>query len=740
MSKAAPINAMIGPRREELSAPREPEAFVAFMVRPFQLGVKAGTRLSDATIVAKCETCLCVPARGGPAPIGRLATKVMGSGGLEPGESRELDAIVRGLAAAAKTLRLYPPTSDIPRQSVETLLGTLETRLQTSPALTFELARDGFTVAGTAVGAGVPGARDISDQLRAHGAADVTFAQSVDTDQLLKFLTTILAPPEQTRGDGGLASALAAAGVRSVTVSGVHLTLSDQAVPGEGEDVDEFLKGLAADAGRLSQWVEAGAKGDPAAFAESLAELSHAAGQAGRPDLVRTLGTAFSGLDATGKDALLSAGIGRSGDLSLIADLLKTLAPGDVADALVGGPRGGNALQLSSAVNGLPLGERLGPVLAEVQSMMQAEGHTEAEVAFFDRMVQARQSGRVEAPLADRQASYRQVAQAAQVSPEELSESLGRTQTEAQTGDERSVETMLSLLDRHDDFDAWCRGLDALTAMVPRLINRGELALADRIVEEMGARAAQTDKPWPELTDKAREAIAKALSPRAVHSLLAAVARDPSSAEAARRILVHGGEAAQKTIVMSALASSEPDAMQAAELLVGRRMEDLLAEVAPQVKTPQIATLVRRLAASSGPRAAQALDGIVMRPDAKSRQEAAKGLMRGGMAAVRHLQALLKDADIEVAIMAARALGTTGLSPAAAALTHHLEEMNVDGKDFPLAREIMQALGRMPDAEARDALTRLAARRALFKTGHFAEVQKVAKEALKAQQKLEATR
>lgn len=675
------------------------------------------------------------------AGLGRQARgHGMGSGGVEPGEARELDAIVRGLSAAAKTLRLYPATSDIPRQSMETLLGSLEQRLQTSPALTFELARDGFTVAGTAIGNGVPGARDISDQLRAHGAADVTFTQGVDTDQLLKFLTTILSPPEQTRHVGGLAAALAAAGVRSVTVSGVHLTLSDQVVPAEEEDVDEFLKALAGDAGMLSEWVEAGAKGDPAAFAESLAELSRAAGQVGRTDLVRTLGAAFSGLDATGKDALLSTGIGGSGDVSLVADLLKTLAPGDVAGALVTGPRGGNPLQLSSAITDLPLGERLAPILAEVRSMMQSEGRTQAETEFLDRMVQARRTERAEAPLADRQASYQHVARAAQVSPEELSTSLGRTRTETQTADERSVQTMLSLLDRHDDFDAWCRGLDALTAMVPRLIDRGELTLADRIVEEMGLRAARTDKPWPEITDRAREAVAKALSPRAVHSLLTAVARDPASADVGRRILVHGGEAALKTIVMSALASSEPDAMQAAELLVGRRMDDLLAEVAPQVKAPQIASLVRRLAASSSPRAAQALNGIVTRPDARSRQEAAKGLMRGQMTAVRHLQTLLKDADIEVAIMAARALGTTGLAPAAAALTHHLEGLNVDGKDFPLARETMQALGRIPDEKGRDALTRLAERKALFKTGHFADVQRVAKEALKAQEKLGATR
>lgn len=647
-------------------------------------------------------------------------------------EAQRFDAIVRGLTAAAKTLRLYPETSEMRRQSVEGLAAALAPHLRDSENLTLTLDRNGFSVGGDPVGEAVPGAQDISDQLRAHGAAAVTFSRGLDAEQLMAFLTAVLSSPDETRKAGGLRVALAARAVQSIAVTEVRLTLADEAVPGDGQE-DDFLAGLVGDEDRLSDWIEAGAQGDQSALAESLAELSRVAGTSGRDGLLHTLERTFARLDATAKDVLLGAGAGGAGDTTLIADLLAALSPADLAGALVEGPRGRNLLALSAAVNGLPLGERLATVLDEVQSTLRREGRSDGEMAFFDRMIKVRRSGAVEPPLAETRPIHKQVAAAAAVSPAEIGRSLEDACVTAASSDESCVQTMLALLDRQYDLDAWSRALDALVSTVPGLIDKGELRLAGRIMDEIDARAAKSDKPWPELTDRAREATAKALSPRTLPAVLKHAMKDPDTLNAARTLLTRGGDTAYKALVHTALSDGQPVALETAEQLVGRRIEDLLADVAHEVAPAHVAPLMRRLVASTQARARRAAESVIRRPDARSRQEAARGLAQGQSQAAYYLTELLGDTDPDTAILAARALGTIRTGEAAAALVDRLAHLSVDGKDFALAREVILALGLSDDARARKALGHLAKRKALLKTGHFSEVCGLARQALDAQ-------
>jgi hypothetical protein len=68
----------------------------------------------------------------------------------------------------------------------------------------------------------------------------------------------------------------------------------------------------------------------------------------------------------------------------------------------------------------------------------------------------------------------------------------------------------------------------------------------------------------------------------------------------------------------------------------------------------------------------------------------------------------------------------------AAALEIRLSELDVYGKDFPLAREVIGALAHTPDTSAAEVLGRLSSRRTFIKRGHFAEVQELARQALAA--------
>jgi hypothetical protein len=112
----------------------------------------------------------------------------------------------------------------------------------------------------------------------------------------------------------------------------------------------------------------------------------------------------------------------------------------------------------------------------------------------------------------------------------------------------------------------------------------------------------------------------------------------------------------------------------------------------------------------------------------------AKGLAASmSPAAIDVLATMLEDHSLEVAITAARALAASGdSSRAARALVVRLEDLDVDNKDFLLARELIGVLARVKDPTAGEALSRLASRRTLIKRGRFAEIQALARKALEA--------
>ena len=114
----------------------------------------------------------------------------------EPGDQLQdavsaagMEPIVRGLTAAAKALRLYPPTSPIPRQAVDAAAASLTA----IPRLRAGAVAQGRRVTDSP-GAARPSHRVLRerrswrDALRDHGVAELSFLPGVTTDDLLTVL------------------------------------------------------------------------------------------------------------------------------------------------------------------------------------------------------------------------------------------------------------------------------------------------------------------------------------------------------------------------------------------------------------------------------------------------------------------------------------------------------------------------------------------------------------------------
>ncbi len=646
---------------------------------------------------------------------------------------RNLDDVVRGIAAAAKALKLYPPTSPIPRQSITAATASLDEFLAAENMLSLSIARGGLTWRGQPVASGVPGIADLADALRDHDIAEIAFMPGCSAEELISFLEILAREPDELSTTGGLGAALASAGVEGIRAVEVQLTVAEDVGPAPDEDVDEFLRELAGDADRLSTWMAAAAAGDPAAFAEGLGELTDVAGPEGIKRLQETLAAAFEAQEPDAKDALIGLSLEPGGVRDLAEGMFGFLGDSSIAGAVTEGAYGQNVLSVSHALSNLPLQERIDRVYAEVQAMLAEGGHTDKEGAFLEHMMEVRRRTEPEPALIDADSSYVNVAEVAKMEADEIVQLREQTEASTRNAATSGVTTMLTLLDQQRDFELYCESVDGLAGLVPRLIEEGNLELALRVLRELSVREARTSQPWPELTGRLREAIAKALSPRSIRAIVTAVAEDESLVPLAKEIMALAGDTAAATMVSEGISLKQPG-LAAAEAVIGRHVLDLLIVASAKAQWFQLAPIAERLAREGDTRSMQLAKALLSRQDEQSRREVAQGLAAANTeAGTSLLGEMISDGNTEVAIIATRALGRSASPSAAALLAKRLGEIDVDSKDFLLARELIGALARRTEPEATDALKRLSERKALIKRGHHAEVQELVRQAIALQ-------
>lgn len=646
---------------------------------------------------------------------------------LEPATSQRLDHALRSLATASRSLRLYPPTSPIPHQTVAVAIDALEEFFASGvPLMSVSLARDGFAYGGEPVATTVQGAAELATELRGHGIAEIDFEPGVTADELLSFLTISARGADDVRDEGGLGVLATSAGVDHVRVIDIQLTVIDLAAAhGDGLDYGDFLRELAADPDKLTTWFSAASSGDPATFEDGLIELMCASGPQGLERLIDSMSSAFLAQSSDGKDALLGLSMDDGPVRDLTGHLFGLLRTPDIASSVLGGTFGKNMLSLSGALTNLPLERITAAVRAEVQAMLPATGHTEKEATFLTHMLEVRGRREAEPPLVDADKTYNAVLQASSLKAEDIARARSALTASAGALSSASVRTMLALLDQQQDFELYCAGADNLAGIVPVLIEQGDLALASRVLTELANREARDTGPWPELSARLRDALAKAAGPRSMEALVNAVVANRELAPAAVQIMRHAGESGASALVGTAIAHKEVG-LEVADHLLGRRLIDLLHSAAPQAQWFQLKPIVTRLAEAGDPRSISAIETLLARPDEQSRREVATGLATiGTSASMRLLGVALRDPSPEVAMVAARTVAKSGAPGSAALLIARLAELDVDTGDFLLAREIITGLARVQDPATDAALSRLGSRRALIKRGHFTEIQQL---------------
>ena len=648
---------------------------------------------------------------------------------------QKIDRVLRMLATASRSLRLYPAASPIPRQSIEAVTTALaDVFADGVDSLQVAVAREGFESNGQPVALAVPGGRELAAELRAQGVSALRFGVTVTGDDILGLLLVLAMPAETVRASGGFGSKLDAEGVCGVSVTDVQLTVVETATPadvegdgtgngpgGEGGGGPGTAQELAQDPAKLGSWLSEAASGDLSGLQTGLLSLVQAVGPQGTDGLATSLSTAFAEQPQATQDTLLGLAMEPGPFRDLMGEMFRKQSASQIAGAVLGGSFGRNMLSLSTALTSLPLDRLDEAVREQVKAMLPGAGHSDAEVRFLDHMIEVRRLTEPEPSLAATDQTYLAVAQASAIGPDDLEKAGRAVHASGAAVDSAGVRTMLTLLDQQTDSTQAGASADRLAAMVARLISTNQIALADYVLAELGAR--------PERTPTAKQ-FAGSMTPEVLGALIDGVLADPSLEPAASRIVAALGEPGIAPFVNEAI-PRKAEGLQLAEKFFGRRIMEPLNTAVLHALWFHLAPVVTRLAQEGDSRGAATIEALVRRPDWQSRKEIVTGLTAaGGPVALGVLGELVADPNTDIALAAARSLAKSGQPGSGVPIAARISQLDLDNADFEFGRELIDALARTQGPAADELLSKLATRRAILKRGRFNEVQAVVNAAL----------
>jgi hypothetical protein len=594
--------------------------------------------------------------------------------------------------------------------------------------LTLAVARDGFQDELGPVGGNIPGGSELADDLRAQGVAVIEFQPTITGEEVLALLTTLSRPPAEIHAEGGFGVVGATAGMGSIRVTDVQLTVLDAGGFGEADD-ESVLRGMLSDAARLGQWMGTAAAGDPEALKDGVLQMASVAGTEGDAELAETLSDAFLSQNSDSRDTVLSLAMEPGPFRDLIGDMFCYQDSAEIAESILGGQYGRNMMALSTALTQLPLGQIDDDVRKEVLSLLPGAGVPETQTDFLQHMLQVRLQPEPEPDLVAVDRTYQAVVQAASITDGDLEKARNAVEASSVGVDAASVRTLLALLDHETDFAKYAASIDSLAGMVPRFIENDQLPLAAFVLVELDNRRASDLARWPQLAENPNLGKRPADS-KAMAVLVDSVLADPALMPQAREIVRLLGETSGQPIVDQAI-THKAEGIRLAEELLGRRVIDLLCASVMQAQWFQVGAVVARLAAEGSPSCVATIEALMRKPDPGVRKEVVAGLSQSpGPVADRLLPELVRDENADVTIAAARVLAKSPTPGAGAAIAARLGQLDVDNNDFELARELISTLSLCADPAAGDALKKLATRRSLMKRGHFNEITQAATAAL----------
>jgi hypothetical protein len=694
-----------------------------------------------------------------------------------------VERFVRQLLVTYKAAKLYPPASEIPRESAADLLGQLRLLLRERSDLRFGVTKDGLVYDGAPVLVGQAPFEQFSRELYSRNLAEVRFHAGATEKEVIDFLRTLQEAPEAIDAAGGFEQRLWDQQVDSITVREVSTKIVDTELSAEGapaaeaepwppdhESIDRLIESAYSARPRdqrmlvrfvqdprlvaeyLRELVSSGRGGRPllnlvAGRVVSLAHIAFAELAEDQPELFRSIAEAVLGLDPALRRELLIERLLPDARLDeAVAGMLHQIELGELCRALVEGlsedqaSREGlaRALRNLAAISMQPRET----VLEAARGALEASGAEEGTVTAVIEAAapaQLRVRPRATEERDETLESVLRLVDLAPVAEETKDPAVVGLKTEAQGGISDgdimlSIVTLVSLERRPETFASLMAMVEDRLGLLLEWGEYGDAADAAAALASMQLDGSLDEAQRARVAD----ALGAMAAPKYMREVAAAMRiHRPGSAEheACRRLLVTlGGHTIAPLLEVLA---DEPD-MAARKALV-----DLLSGVAPEniaalgerVTDPRwyfVRNVVSILGSTRVPEALVYLNRTIRHVDARVRRETIRAAAAiRGRPAEELLVAALADDDAQNVALAARYLGTLGCTPAAGALIAVARGEGRGNRDVGPRVEAIEALGRIGAPEAERALREIAQERGgIVRSGRSREVRTAAEAAL----------
>lgn len=678
----------------------------------------------------------------------------------------DVEGFVKQLIVTYKAVRLYPPSSSIPRDNARLVVEKLKTLLRRTPEVRMLVSMDGLFFEGLQALPGQAPYVAIAREAFRHGVGDVRFRAGVTPEEVVEFLKGLSQEPSTVAEHGGFSAWLWDHDVHQITVGEMETKVVDASEPSEGEipdeqalqpeswppepdAIDDLLRSVRDIqdrdqrvlvrflvepklVGRYLEHVAAQASADPVArLAERIFSMTRVVAaelDEEQEHLSRSTAEAVMALDGETRARLIAEHLLPRARLDdTVAQLLSQVALDDLCAALVSGITDDEASRegLARALHNLALigihsrqdvAEAAGRALAEA-GVSERVARGIVERALPERIEPMRRSE--EAPASGIAEALRLVDMAATEEGQVIDAAVERLRREVVQGfsDAEVFKTLVRLLVLERRPSNFASLLSLIEDGLPVLLDRGEHeAVAGAVVSLLGLKDEEGIPD--ELRVRVRGALASITDPQRLERLCAtARTAEPGSPlhSACIRLIRTLGELSIEPLLEVLASEQDMAARKSLVELISSIASSHIEDLGKHVEDGRwffVRNVVAILGSTRDPAVLPYLARTLRHADARVRRETIRAL-----AAVRDryaaelLVAALEDEDAQNVALVARFLGTLGVRGAVPALMEVARGVGPGNREVGARVEAIEALARLRARDAIPLLEQIASRR-----------------------------
>lgn len=606
-----------------------------------------------------------------------------------PPVPKPVQLFVVRLSTTMKSQRLYPTGSDIPQRSAIDAIEALDAVIGDEEFLELSVGRDGLRYQAASVFPRSQSFTTFAREFYKRNLAAVRFHRGVTPQEILLFLSLVIAPPEQVAAGGGMEVGLSELGVANITLSEAATRIVETALPGSlptpleieedlekrhetdaefDEDVlksiEQILEEAGADQTRDKRLLMRALR-DKRAVADYLKE----ARERGSDDSIRDLARRIGALARSTRNEVPAD---RAAALSVIAEAISELSPQErgelYQDHLIEQAKRDQALAelidklgvdelvdrileqidetpealtgLSRAVRNLTLMNVQAPgdsVLNLVVSKMQTDGRSEGFISGVTQAAAPTKITGMHQFKTDRSESVGMVLRLIDMTPDGsdvfvFDEAVEPLRAEAARGttDGDVIESLMAVAMMEPRDEQFMAIMTMLEDSVGYLIESGEADVAADVAEALSVASQETSMPEAHRAEMSKllQSMARPSSLAAVTSVLRRYKSDTPEYIACRRLLTVLGEAIIDPLLELLAEENDMSARKALIEMISAVSKNYVHELGARLADKRwylVRNVVSIMSASHSPDALPYLQRTMRHPDARVRRETIRG-------------------------------------------------------------------------------------------------------------------